>query len=60
MVCYLHVGRAAEVDYRKLYAEWLSVAVTDTLISLSFEEFRIMAERAVPRLKLHPKQLTFA
>jgi len=60
LVRYLHVDRAAEVDYRKLYAEWLAVAVTDTLVSLSFEEFRGTAEKAAPKLKLQPKQLTFA
>ena len=60
LVRYLHVGRAAEVDYRKLYAEWLAVAVTDTLVSLGFEAFRTAAEKAAPKLKLQPKQLTFA
>lgn len=60
VVRYLHVDRAAEVDYRKLYAEWLAVAVPDTLVSLSFEEFRTEAEKAAPKLKLQPKQLAFA
>lgn len=60
LVRYLHVDRAAEVDYRKLYAEWLAVAVTDTLVSLGFEEFRAAVEKAAPKLKLKPKQLTFA
>jgi len=60
LVRYLHVDRAAEVDYRKLYAEWLAIAVTDTLVSLGFEEFRTAVEKAAPKLKLQPKQLTFA
>jgi DNA modification methylase len=60
VVRYLHVDRAAEVDYRKLYAEWLAAAVPDSLVSLGFEEFRTAAEKAVPKLKLQPKQLTFA
>ena len=60
LVRYLHVDRAVEVDYRKLYAEWLAVAVPDTLVSLGFEEFRIAVEKAAPKLKVQPKQLTFA
>jgi adenine-specific DNA methylase len=60
LVRYLHVDRAAEVDYRKLYAEWLAVAVADTLVALSFEEFRVAAEKVAPKMKLQPKQLTFA
>ncbi len=59
LVRYLHVDRAAEIDFRKLYAEWLAVAVTGTLVSLGFEEFRALAEKAAPKLKLQPKQLTF-
>jgi hypothetical protein len=60
VVRYLHVDRTAEVDYRKLYAEWLAVAVTDTLVSLGFEEFRNAVEKTTPKVTLQPKQLTFA
>jgi hypothetical protein len=60
IVRYLHVDRAVEIDYRKLYAEWLAAAVPDTLISLSFGEFRVVAEKATPQLKVQPRQLTFA
>ncbi|MGH7966169.1 MAG: DNA methyltransferase [Candidatus Binatia bacterium] len=55
---YLHVERAPEIDYRKLYAEWLASTLPETLVSLSFEEFRATVEKAVPKLHLQPKQLT--
>lgn len=55
---YLHVERATELDLRKLYAEWLAVALPDTLVSLSFEEFRTAVEAVLPKLSLQPAQLS--
>jgi adenine-specific DNA methylase len=43
VVTYLHVSRAAEFDYRRLYADWLSHSLPEGLVSLSFEEFRKIA-----------------
>lgn len=40
LVKYLHVHRTDELDYRKLYAEWLKKNVGDTVITISFREFR--------------------
>lgn len=39
-VRYLHVAREDEFDYRRLYANWLSVALSSSLVSLSFDGFR--------------------
>jgi DNA modification methylase len=44
---YLHVDRPAELDLRKLYAEWIATALPHTMISLGFEEFRAVAEKAL-------------
>ena len=43
-VHYLHVARADEFDYRRLYAEWLSDALPRRLVSLSFEDFRAIVD----------------
>jgi hypothetical protein len=40
---YLHVKRADEIDFRKLYAEWLAEALPRGIISVSFVEFRRIA-----------------
>jgi DNA modification methylase len=40
IVRYLHVRREDELDYRRLYAQWLTAAVQGSLVSLSFDEFR--------------------
>jgi DNA modification methylase len=40
MVKYLHVSRADEFDYRRLYANWLRDALPRTQVALSFEDFR--------------------
>jgi hypothetical protein len=37
---YLHVSRQDELDYRKLYAQWLSKNISQTVIDLDFNEFR--------------------
>jgi DNA modification methylase len=44
IVRYLHVRRGDEFDYRKLYANWLADALPTSLVSLSFEEFRGLAD----------------
>jgi len=43
-VRYLHVGRRAEFDYRRLYAEWLQNAVGRQQIAFSFDEFRALVD----------------
>lgn len=40
---YLHVNRGDEIDYRKLYAEWLAEALPKGIISVGFAEFRKLA-----------------
>jgi len=41
---FLHVKRADEFDYRRLYAEWLCAAIAKEQISLDFEEFRSIVD----------------
>jgi DNA modification methylase len=40
---YLHVARREEFNFRKLYANWLTRAVRQSLVGLSFEEFQDLA-----------------
>jgi len=37
---YLHVGRDSEIDYRKLYSEWLSSSLMEHSQLVDFAEFR--------------------
>ncbi|MBE3558327.1 MAG: hypothetical protein IMW89_03775 [Ktedonobacteraceae bacterium] len=46
IVRYLHVSRKDELDYRRLYSEWLAHTLQTTVISLSFEKFRLLVDRA--------------
>lgn len=41
---FLHVKRANEFDYRRLYAEWLCTAIATEQISVDFEEFRAIVD----------------
>ncbi|MGH9755956.1 MAG: DNA methyltransferase, partial [Blastocatellia bacterium] len=47
IVHYLHVRRGDEFDYRKLYANWLASALPESLVSLSFDEFRGLADEVL-------------
>ncbi|HZO71748.1 MAG TPA: DNA methyltransferase [Ktedonobacteraceae bacterium] len=51
VVQYLHVTRENEIDYRRLYSEWLAHTLPTTAISLSFEQFRVLVDRAQHLLK---------
>lgn len=56
---YLHVSRAPEFDYRRLYAEWLTHAVRSNPITLDFEKFRELADSILTAQELldsPPKQ----
>jgi 16S rRNA G966 N2-methylase RsmD len=44
-VRYLHVTRADEFDYRRLYADWLQHSIRRMEINLGFEDFRKLAEQ---------------
>jgi hypothetical protein len=44
IVKYLHVARGDEFDYRRLYADWLAGALPQSLVGLSFEQFRALAD----------------
>jgi DNA modification methylase/ribosomal protein S27E len=39
-ILYLHVGREEEVDYRKLYSEWMARSLLDSDAAMNFSEFR--------------------
>jgi hypothetical protein len=41
MILYLHVGRDEEVDYRKLYSEWMAQSLLDSDSVIDFSEFRL-------------------
>jgi DNA modification methylase len=43
-VRYLHVARADEFDYRRLYANWLAASLSGAPIALSFEQFRALVD----------------
>ncbi len=47
IVRYLHVSRKDEFDYRRLYANWLTTALHQTFVSLSFEDFRNIAQKTL-------------
>jgi DNA modification methylase/DNA-binding transcriptional regulator YiaG len=47
---YLHVGRDSEIDYRKLYSEWLSSSLMGHSEIVDFTEFR----RAVQQISVVP------
>ncbi len=49
IVRYLHVARGDEFDYRRLYANWLATALPETLVSLSFDEFRGLVNEVLSR-----------
>jgi DNA modification methylase len=40
LVRFLHVRREDEFDYRRLYAQWLVQSLRESMIALSFDEFR--------------------
>ncbi|OQY50842.1 MAG: hypothetical protein DRR08_12575 [Candidatus Parabeggiatoa sp. nov. 2] len=44
-VQYLHVSRQDELDYRKLYAQWLTQTISKTVIELDFNEFREIVDQ---------------
>jgi DNA modification methylase len=41
---YLHVGRSEEIDFRKLYSDWLSQSLLSETELLDFSEFRAIAQ----------------
>ncbi len=41
---FLHVDRATEVDYRRLYAEWTAQALLQGASTIDFEQFRQMTD----------------
>ena len=47
-VNYLHVHREPEFDYRRLYAEWLAFALPRVPVTLSFGQFRLLADQFLP------------
>jgi DNA modification methylase len=50
-VKFLHVKRADEFDYRKLYSKWLEQALTQSKVTIGFEEFRHIAEKELMEVR---------
>lgn len=48
IVRYLHVSRSNEINYRRLYSEWLAMTLPKMAVGLSFEKFRELADKVVP------------
>jgi DNA modification methylase/DNA-directed RNA polymerase subunit RPC12/RpoP len=48
IVRYLHVTRANEVNYRRLYSEWLAHTLPNMAVRLSFEKFRELVDKVLP------------
>ena len=51
-VRYLHVSRKDELDYRKLYSEWVSESLSQQLPSIDFEVFRQVVDTILKELPL--------
>jgi DNA modification methylase len=45
IVRYLHVAREDELDYRRLYSEWLAHALPRMMVGLGFEKFRELVDQ---------------
>ncbi|MFV8390019.1 DNA methyltransferase [Flavobacterium sp. LB1P71] len=50
-VKYLHVKRDEEVDYRRLYAKWLTSSLSSSVINLGFDEFRSLVDKVILKKK---------
>jgi DNA modification methylase/DNA-directed RNA polymerase subunit RPC12/RpoP len=46
-VTYLHVDRQEELDYRRLYADWLMQAVPGQAVELDFSQFRAVVDQVI-------------
>ena len=46
---FLHVNRESEFDYRRLYSEWMSQAITNNAHFISFADFRGIAREWLDR-----------
>jgi DNA modification methylase len=53
IVRYLHVSRENEINYRRLYSEWLAMTLPKTAVGLNFEKFRELVDNVLPT-KDHP------
>lgn len=42
-ISYIHVQRDQEIDYRQLYSEWLSIALSQNIATVDFPLFRKLA-----------------
>lgn len=49
IVHYEHVNRGDELDFRKLYSEWLSSAIGRMKIMVDFEQFRRVLQKEISR-----------
>ena len=47
IVRYLHVAREDELDYRRLYSEWLARTLPQKVVGLGFEEFRLLVNSVI-------------
>ncbi|HEY4010921.1 MAG TPA: DNA methyltransferase [Acidobacteriaceae bacterium] len=52
-VRFLHVKRADEFDYRRLFSKWIEYSVSRTRITVGFEQFREIAEKEMTEIGLH-------
>lgn len=59
IVRYLHVARQDEVNYRRLYSEWLAHMLPKAAISLNFERFRELVDQQLP-IKQHQDHSLFS
>ncbi len=48
IVRYLHVSRENEINYRRLYSEWLALTLPKTAVGLNFEKFRELVDKVLP------------
>ncbi len=58
IVRYLHVSRENEINYRRLYSEWLALTLPKTAVGLNFEKFRELVDKVLPTKEyLHDNSL---
>lgn len=48
IVRYLHVSRENEINYRRLYSEWLALTLPKMAVGLNFEKFRELVDKVLP------------
>lgn len=60
LVQYLHVRRDDELDYRRLYSEWLTHSIQDSEIGIDFSRFRVLVDEVRAKSSLPARRTRHA